>query len=316
MENKSRNLTQDSQVKKFGRMKEVPGRWTVLLIGNLGKIVSFRIGKPLLVASMACIAVIMTIVICSVFSYNSLRLENKELTKDLDTLRAKLETAGNVEEKALVGLVALEDGAKHAPKKTGIASDRKAKDLASKIKKPKPAVTQTAKEKPPETPKPAAGQTARKKESETPSPAAEVPQPTQAEKEKVAPPASSANVVVTNLEIRRKADGNSFEFKFSLKKVQGESGKIAGYTFVVLKPEEGSREATIRAFPWSPLKDGMPAIFKRGQYFSISRFKYVSGTFADVSTMEHFKTATVYVYSNTGDLLVEEVFEVGKIFQS
>jgi hypothetical protein len=235
---------------------------------------------------------------------------------DLDTLRAKLETAGNAKENALVGLVALEDGANHTAKKTGTASDRKAKDVASIIKKPKPAVTQTAKEKPPETPEPAAGQTARKEESETTSPVAEVPQSTRAEKDKVAPPASSANIEVNNLEIRRKADGNAFEFKFSLKKVHGGSGKIAGHTFVVLKPEEGSREATIRAFPWSPLKDGMPAIIKRGQYFSISRFKYVSGTFVDVSTMEHFKTATVYVYSDTGDLLVEEVFEVGKIFQS
>lgn len=300
MENQSRNIAQDSQVKSRGRTHEVPGRWTVLLIGDLGKIVSFRIGKPLLVASTACIAVIFAGVICSVLFYNSIRLENKELTKDLDTLRAKLETAGNVEEKALVGLVALEDGANQTAKKTGTASDRKAKDVASIIKKPRPAVTQTAREE----------------ESETTSPVAEVPQPTQAEKDKVAPPASSANIVVNNLEIRRKADGNAFEFKFSLKKVHGERGKIAGYTFVVLKPEEGSRETTIRPFPWSPLKDGMPAIFKRGQYFSITRFKFVSGAFADVSTMEHFKTATVYVYSDTGDLLVEEVFEVGKIFQS
>lgn len=297
-------------------MQEIPGRWTVLLIGDLGKIVSFRIGTPLLFASMACIAVILTVVICSVFSYNSLRLENKELRNNLDNFRAKPETAVNVEEKALVGLVAHKASAKDTPKKAGTASDRKAKDVVSKIKKPKPAVTQTAKEKPPETPEPAAGQTARVEESETPSPAEEAPQPTQAEKDKVAQPASSANIVVNKLEIRRKAAGNAFEFKFSLKKVHGESGKIAGHTFVVLKPEEGSREATIRAFPWSPLKDGMPAIFKRGQYFSISRFKYVSGKFADVSTMEHFKTATVYVYSDTGDLLVEEVFEVGKIFQS
>ncbi len=316
MENQSRDLKQDSQVKKFGRMQEVPGRWTVLLIGDLGKIVSFRIGKPLLVALTACIAVILTVVICSVVSYNSIRLENKELTKDLDTLRVKLGTAGNAKEKALVGLVAHEASAKDTPKKAGTASVRKAKDVASIIKKPKPAVTQTAKEKPPETPEPAAAQTARKEESETPSPAEEAPQTTRAEKDKVEPPASSANIVVNNLEIWRKADGNAFKFKFSLKKVHGGSGKIAGHTFVVLKPEEGSREATIRAFPWSPLKDGMPAIIKRGQYFSITRFKFVSGTFADVSTMEHFKTATVYVYSDTGELLVEEVFEVGKIFQS
>jgi len=124
-----------------------------------------------------------------------------------------------------------------------------------------------------------------------------------------------ARILVKHLEIWQEPGDNAFKFQFALNKVDDESGRIAGHTFVVLKPEEGSREP-VRAFPWSPMKDGKPAIFKRGQYFSISRFKFVRGKLTDVSTMNRFKTATVYVYSDTGDLLAEKVFEVGKILRS
>ena len=187
--------------------------------------------------------------------------------------------------------------------------------MASKVRTPSPAATKTAKAKAPETPSPAATKTAKAKVPETPSPAATPSQPTQAEKDKIAQSVFSANILVKNLEIWRKTDSNAFKFRFALKNVDHERGKIAGHTFVVLRPEEGSLEP-IRPFPWSPLKDGKPAIFKRGQYFSITRFKFVSGTLTDVDTIKRFKIATVYVYSDTGDLLVEEVFEVDKVLRS
>jgi hypothetical protein len=41
----------------------------------------------------------------------------------------------------------------------------------------------------------------------------------------------------------------------------------------------------------------------------------VRGTFPDVSAIDHYATVTVYVYSKTGDLFVEEVFEVSKVLQ-
>ena len=139
--------------------------------------------------------------------------------------------------------------------------------------------------------------------------------PTEAEEHKIASPASPARILVKDLEVWREPDGSAFKFKFALKNIDQESGRVSGYTFVVFKPREISGEP-IRAFPWSPLKDRMPAIFKRGQYFAIAHFKFVRGTLTDVSTIDRFETATVYVYSDTGDLLAEEVFEVGKILRS
>ena len=299
MEDLSRNLSQGSQVKSPGRTHKEPRRWTVLLIGDLGKIISFHVGKPLVFSLTACLCAILGVVTYSVVSYNSVRLENTQLIKDLDTLRAQLETAENAKEKALVGLMVLEDSVKQTARKAGPASDRKTKGVASKVTRPKPAATKAARAEAPETPKPAAVALL----------------PTGAEEDKIGPPVSPARILVKNLEIWQEPDDNAFKFQFALKNVDRESGRIAGHTFVVLKPEDGSREP-VRAFPWSPMKDGKPTIFKRGQFFSIARFKFVRGTLTDVSTIDRFKIATVYVYSDTGGLLVEEVFEVAKILRS
>ena len=298
MEDLSRNLSQGSQIRSPGRTHKEPRRWTVLLIGDLGKIISFHVGKPLVLGLTACLCAILGVVIYSVVSYNSVRLENTQLIKDLDTLRAQLETAENAKEKALLGLMVLEDSVKQTARKASPASDRKTKGVASKVTRPKPAATKAAKAEAPKTPKPAAVASL----------------PTRAEEDRIGPPVSPARILVKNLEIWQEPGDNAFKFEFALKNVDRESGRIAGHTFVVLKPEEGSREP-VRAFPWSPMKDGKPTIFKRGQFFSIARFKFVRGTLTDVSTINRFKTATVHVYSDTGRLLVEKVFEVDKILR-
>lgn len=347
MENLSRNLAQNAQVKTPGHPHKTRRRWTVLLIGDLGKIVSFRVTKSLLLALPAFLAAMLAVASYSVISYESLRLENSQLRNNLDALRAEIETAEKAREKALVGLMVLEDNIKQTARKASPASDRKTKRVTAKATKPrqaakqtarpkpsetpkpvatktakanasetpKPAATVSAKVKPPETPKPAAKQTARVEASETAKPAAVASLPTEAEEHKIASPASPARILVKDLEVWREPDGSAFKFKFALKNIDQESGRVSGYTFVVFKPREISGEP-IRAFPWSPLKDRMPAIFKRGQYFAIAHFKFVRGTLTDVSTIDRFETATVYVYSDTGDLLAEEVFEVGKILRS
>jgi len=145
MEDLSRNLSQGSQVKSPGHTHKEPRRWTVILIGDLGKIVSFQVGKPLVLGLAACLSAILCIVTYLVISYNSVSSENTQLIKDLDTLRAQLETAEKAKEKALVGLMVLEDSVKQTVRKVSPASDRKTKDVASKVTRPRPAATKAAK---------------------------------------------------------------------------------------------------------------------------------------------------------------------------
>ena len=340
MENLSRNLAQRAKVKIPGHPRKVQRRWTLLLIGEVGKVFSFHLSKSLLLAFPALVAAIVAAATYSVVSYNALRVENSQLRDDLDMLRVKLETAEKAREKASLRLMVLEDSARQRVTKGNPASDRKTKEATSKATKPKTA----ANAKPSKTPKPIAQKMAEPKAAETPKPVAAkgasgepsetvkppatqtvsletaetapaAALPAEAEEDEIVSPPSPPRIQVKDLEISRKSHGSPFKFQFALKNIDQEGGRIAGYTFLVFKPAEGSGEP-IRSFPWSPLKDGMPAIFKRGQYFAIAHFKFVRGTLTDVTTIQRFKTATVYVYSENGDLLVEKVFEMDNLSRS
>jgi hypothetical protein len=69
-------------------------------------------------------------------------------------------------------------------------------------------------------------------------------------------------------------------------------------------------------FPSTPLENGLPSNFKDGHYFSIARYTSIQGTLREVASVGRFETATVYAYSDTGNLLVEKVFEVRNTLRS
>ena len=269
------------------------------MVGDLGEARSFHITKLFLVFLTACSIVILASVIYSLISYKLVRFENTRLKDDLDKLGTELGIANKAKEKALVSLIVLEGGAKETEKKAVPVSDSNSKKVALKAAEPDTAVTESSKAKIPDKPKPAA----------VVSPSA------RAENGIIEQPVSSTRIRVQDLEIWKEPESNTFKFQFILKSIDREGREIAGRTFVVLKPEQGSRVSP-RTFPWTRLKDGRPATYKKGQYFSIARFKYVRGRLTDIDAISRFKTATVYVYSVTGELLVEQVLDVSKILRS
>ena len=299
MEDLPRNMAKNSGIRIIERFYQAPRSWTIVLIGDLGKIVSLHLTKPLLLASTACLAVILVVFIYSAVSYRSVRSENKALSKDLDRLSVKLRSAEETREEALVRLMLLEERAGHAAGKTINDSEQQTKDKASQATEPTPPAT--------------AGAKARAQEA--PRPAATALLSSRADTDKVAPPTPAARVSVRNLEIWLEPDNNEFKFKFKVKNTDRQSGKVAGYAFLVLKPKGDSGKPP-RVFPITPLKNGKPNNFKDGHHFSIARYTFVRGTLAEVSTIAPFETAKIYVYSDTGDFLLEEVFNVGGVIRS
>jgi hypothetical protein len=301
MEDLSRNMATHPRIGIIERFYQDPRSWTIVLIGDLGKIVSLHLTKPLLLASTACLALIFAVFIYSAVSYRSVRSENKALSKDLDRLSAKLRSAEETREEALVRLMLLEERAGQAAGTTVNDSEQQTKDKASQATEQTPPATAGAKARAQERPRPAAAATALLSST--------------AETDKVAPPTPTVRVSVRNLEIWLEPDNNEFKFKFMVKKTDRESGKVAGYAFLVLKPKGDSGKPP-RVFPVTPLKNGKPNNFKDGHHFSIARYTFVRGTLAEVSTIAPFETAKIYVYSDTGDFLLEEVFNVGGAMRS
>jgi outer membrane biosynthesis protein TonB len=299
-------------------------------------------------ALITCVAVVLAFVVFATVSYYAVRIENKALKKDLDAIRADLMTADKAKERALVRLMVLEGKAKpqkkekRDQKKDKPASREKPSLLASQAKQPpvppradtggapsqvkprkkenkppldeKPATQKSQVATPPQPPASATADTQGAAAEETKTLAKAPPAPS-GESYEATEAVSSESLLVENFQVWPKAEDYSVRFQFDLTNTAPMGRKVNGYAFVVFKPEKGSQEP-FRASPWTPLEDGKPTIYKRGQYFSITRFKLVRGRVPQIQDVGRFKTATVYVYSETGSLLLEKVHEVEDIVRS
>jgi hypothetical protein len=339
--------------------------WTLLLVGELGNIASFRLSKTSLVCLATAFVVACTFSVFATVTHFSLQVKNKSLQDKLNDVTTQLLAANKANETSQVRLMLLEgkatsegadkrqnkaqQGQQAKPQKTARpdkrlvakksplapkAKPKKAepKKLASAAQKDQPAVEKQPRSafvtaeaaRPPAYPQKAAQTEAQaipsKADETTETPVSSSDgtasgQASEADDPDTVAIVSEGKLLVEKLEIWEKAEERSLRFQFSLKNV-GETGeKVKGYTFVVLKAEDGSHELS-RGSPWTPLKDGLPTIYKRGQFFSIARFKYVRGTVPQIQDVGRFKTATIYVFTESGDLLIEKIFQVNEILRS
>ncbi|MCD6137650.1 MAG: hypothetical protein J7J91_03550 [Deltaproteobacteria bacterium] len=269
--------------------------WTVLLIGEQGKIISLRLTRQLIVSLTGLLAVLLSFAVFAVVSYQGARMKNKSLRKEVNRLKAEVAAANKARDSALVRLMVLESEGKKSESPTtqkgAVKTSQAAKIPTSRAEAATEVIPREAKPSPEPQPLHAA-QTEDTPESVLPE-----------------------KVLVENLQIWTDEAKRSAEFQFSLKNIDPKERRIKGYTFVVLNPKIGSKRSA-RVFPRTSLKNGRPIRFKRGQYFSIARFKFVSGTLTDIETVTDFETATVYVYSENGSLLAQEVYKVDKILRS
>jgi len=302
MEDLSRNLAQSSQVTNPGHTRKETKSWTLLLIGDLGKMVSFRVTKPWLVALTIGAATIVGFGIFAVVSYHAIRVENTALKEELYVVRADIEAASRATQ---VRLMTPEISTGQGEKKIKSASDEE-----TTAKGPEAAKTD------------AVGALALVSEANgTGRGDAAYPPHREGASSAPAPrlretthPIYTARVLVEKLELKQDPDDTALKFQFHLKNVDPEGRRISGYTFAVLEPVKHSPEF-FRPCPRVALDDGKPSLFSKGEPFSVARFKVVRGTFSDVGTVDHYGIVTVYVYSKTGDLLMEEGFELSKVLQ-
>lgn len=324
--------------------------WTLLVVGELGHVASFRVTVPWVAVLITGVAVVVACVAFATVSYYAVGRENRALKKHRDELRAALMAADKAKETALVRLMVLEGKTKpekkekQKKKKDKPAPHKRPSLLASKAKKPPaPAPKKTETSEAPSQGKPikkenktalhektlketsrvatapagsvsATGKAQGAAAEETKAPAEAPPTPS-GESHEGTGAMSSESLLVENLQVWTRSEDDSVRFQFDLKNMDSMGRKINGYAFVVFKPEEGSQEP-LRASPWTPLEDGKPTIYKRGQYFSIARFKLVRGRMPQIRDVGRFKTATIYVYSETGSLLLEKEHEVNDIVRS
>jgi hypothetical protein len=147
--------------------------------------------------------------------------------------------------------------------------------------------------------KPKQNQSPRAKPAEKPKAALSV-----AEKPK--PPLS---VDVDNFIVFFEPDINTLRVEYKLRNTGRKGNPVSGRTLVILKEDEKNPEDWL-VMPQVPLVDDRPK-GNRGMYFSIYRFRTVRFKANDQIGPDQYKSATVFVFSSEGTLLLEKDFPVG-----
>jgi hypothetical protein len=112
-------------------------------------------------------------------------------------------------------------------------------------------------------------------------------------------------VSIDNFKVFHESKINTLNIQFDLKNAGTDIQYITGYAFVILK-ENNIDQNNWLSVPNVPLVSKRPSEINKGRRFSISRFKQVYLTTNIKSPLQRYKTATVFVFSVSGELLLEK----------
>jgi len=108
--------------------------------------------------------------------------------------------------------------------------------------------------------------------------------------------------------IRGKAGGELI-VKFNIRNISKESKEISGRIFAILKPENGEQSGWVVS-PGGQMENGIPGPYRKGQYFSISRFKPVKFTIKNQAAPDSFTTAAIYIFGDKGKLMFKSTLQI------
>jgi uncharacterized coiled-coil protein SlyX len=120
---------------------------------------------------------------------------------------------------------------------------------------------------------------------------------------------SSSPKLVGIEELKVKRDRSTINVAFKIVNRQSDEEPIGGYIFILASIRD-SDQSEVWVYPSSPLKDGLPANYKRGQRFLIQRFKSISGRYTLTKLTDKPLILEILVYDREGELVLKKVVEV------
>jgi len=114
-------------------------------------------------------------------------------------------------------------------------------------------------------------------------------------------------VDIEDLKIRR--DGRTVDVTFRIVNRQSDEEPVGGYIFVLASAAD-SDQSEVWVYPSSPLKDGFPADYSKGQRFLIERFKTVRSQYTLSKSVNKPLVLKILVYARNGTLILTKVVQV------
>jgi hypothetical protein len=264
-------------------------RWTLLFIGDHGNVITLKHFKAIVIVmgSLFVLAVVFAIVLF--FQNQGVLKQNKDLQKRFTDSRKQIEKLRHEKEILMARLVRAE-----AKTKENVAEERQIPQ-EKKVAQPTATPPQVASK-----PKPV--KTVEKKSA---VPQAAPPKPAPAETDEAEPVIS---VAVENFKVSRESGNKNLNAQFKIKNTSTAPQRAAGRIVVVLKGDDLQVDQWL-VMPAVALAGDKPS-GKRGKSFSIQRFLTMNLTSKAPHYADQFQSAAVYVFTSTGELLLERDFSV------
>lgn len=279
MEDLSRNLAKVVKAHtppKPSKPSKKAGSWSVLFLGDHGQIISIKRPKKLIITLAVVLVIAMVSFSWLLIVFKSTREDNKNLSSALDISRQKVMSLHDEKDLLMVRLVVAESKIKN--RDTDISPDSNSSVETADSK----AIDKTA----------------------------SLPDKKQVE-EKTAfiQPEKLQKTAIKDFIVLFEPDTATLKVQFKIINSSKDSQLVSGHAFVILKQQEDDQSSWL-TFPSVFLVSGKPAKFKKGQYFSILRFKIIKFKTKNEADPKRFKTATLFVFATTGELLLEKSFPV------
>jgi len=133
--------------------------------------------------------------------------------------------------------------------------------------------------------------------------------------QKAVQPENPFSVSADDLIVFHQPDLNTLRVQYMLRNSGSKAHAVAGRSVVILKNKGDNDQKKWLVLPQVPLVSGKPT-GKKGRHFSIFNLKTMKFRANDQTGPGQFNTATVYIYSSTGKLILEKDFPIGIKFKT
>ena len=258
--------------------------WTLLFIGNRGKPITLKRFKGMVLLTFLILGVIVALATGLFWWNRNILGEKRQLESHLQKLEKQTQELRHERDILLTRLVLAQS---RKPGKQDIEPEKQTAE-----KSPKQNKTYPVQSAPPAVKRP---KTEVQNQFEDISDSE--------------PPGLRLGVSIENFKYSVKSDNNRLRIQFKLKNTSPYSQHVSGHAIVVLKGEEIQQNQWV-SLPEIPLVGGKPTGRQQGHAFGIRNYRIMRFTAKQAHSPEKFQTASVYVFTKTGDLLLEQDFPV------
>jgi hypothetical protein len=293
MENIQRELAKEITALQSSKPTRKNKRWTLLFVGNHGKVVTIRWFRWIVMVWASLLALAAIVSGALYYQYLHTRNENVSLEQSLDNLQQQIVGLRSDKEVLMAQLVVAETDierlrARLGPKNVEKATGDRQEDRTKKELQPNSQVVQ-------------------KKEAAVSGPEVKLlpgePPTDSVVKE------NDLKVSVEEFNVSHEEANSTFRAQFVVRNTGQDSKLVSGYTAVILKNLDTQPDKWL-TLPTLILAEGVPTGDKKGQYFSIANFKTVRFMVKSNMDPRQFDAATVYVFDTNKNLLLEKNFSL------